>query len=369
MSATVDDTTEVLLEKRGRLGHIILNRPRALNALTHTMVTLIHTALDEWECDDDVQTVLLTGSGERALCAGGDIVSLYRDAKEGDGQASAAFWRDEYRLNARIASYPKPYVAFMDGVVLGGGIGLSAHGSHRVVTERSSLGLPETGIGFIPDVGGTWLLSRAPGELGTYLGLTAGSVGAGDAIALGLADSYLPSDQLEQLATALEATPADEAIAAVTAAAPESELLAQREWIDAAFSAATVTEIVQRLRSLATDEAQGVADQVAAKSPTALAVTLESLRRARGLGDLEAVLIQEFRVSVRAMAMPDFVEGVRAQVIEKDRTPRWSPAELEGVSSAAVEAFFEPLADGDLTFDPSHRAIAATNVSVKEGSS
>ncbi len=366
MSAPVED--EVILQRSGRLGHIILNRPRALNALTHNMVKLIHAALDEWADDDTVQTVLLTGSGDRALCAGGDIVSLYKDAKDGDGRASAAFWADEYRLNARIASYPKPYVAFMDGVVLGGGIGLSAHASHRIVTERSSLGLPETGIGFIPDVGGTWLLSRAPGELGTYLGLTAGSIGAADAIALGFADSYVPSDRLDQLARDLERTAADSAIAAVTESAPDSELLGMRDWIDTAFSAGTATEIVARLRTLDTDFARQTADRIVAKSPTAVEVTLESLRRVKELPDLEAALTQEFRVSLHALAMPDFAEGVRAQVIDKDRSPGWVPAELAEVTSASVESFFAPIPYGDLVFDPSHRAIPDSNASLKEGS-
>ena len=235
---------EVLLEKRGRLGHVILNRPRAINALTHGMVREIQAALDEWAGDDSVQTVLLTGSGERGLCAGGDVVALYRDAIEGDGRASAGFWADEYRLNASIASYPKPYVAVMDGLVLGGGIGLSAHGSHRIVTERSKLGMPETGIGFVPDVGGTWLLSHAPGELGTYLGLTAGSVRAGDAIALGLADSYVPSVRIAALAEALETTDAETAIAAVSEPAPESPLLAQQPWIGAENAASDRKSVV-----------------------------------------------------------------------------------------------------------------------------
>ena len=224
---------EVLFSRVGMLGHITLNRPRAINALTHGMVRAIHRTLRDWARDDAVRTVVLTGAGDRGLCAGGDIVSLYRDATSGDGDASAAFWRDEYRLNAAIARYPKPFVAIMDGVVLGGGIGLSAHGSHRIVTERSTLGMPETTIGFVPDVGGTWLLSHAPGELGTYLALTAGSVRAGDAIAIGLADAYVPAERIPALLRALQGTAASAAIAAVAEPSPESDLLARRAWIDA----------------------------------------------------------------------------------------------------------------------------------------
>ena len=200
---------EVVFDRRGHVGSITLNRPRAINALTHSMAGLIRAQLDRWANDDDVKTIVLTGSGERGLCAGGDIVSLYRDAESGDGSASRAFWRDEYELNAFIARYPKPYVAIMDGIVLGGGIGISAHASHRIVTERSKLGLPETGIGFIPDVGASWLLTRSPGELGTYLALSASTVRAGDAIAIGLADSYVPSERLPMLIRDLEQVDAD----------------------------------------------------------------------------------------------------------------------------------------------------------------
>lgn len=342
--------SEVLVERSGHIGVLTLNRPKAINALTHGMVTSIQSALEDWVSDDSVHAVLLTGSGERGLCAGGDIVSLYHDAIEGDGQASAAFWADEYRLNAAIANYPKPFVAVMDGIVLGGGIGLSAHASHRIVTERSRLGLPETGIGFVPDVGGTWLLSHAPGELGTYLGLTAGSVRAGDAIALGLADYYVGSDRLAELMDSLRTTDADTAIAAVATSAPASPLLDQRAWIDAAFSAESVPAILQRLRELPDVQAQAAADAISTKSPTACAVTLESLRRSREAASLEYALAQEFRVSLRALKAPDFAEGVRAQVIDKDRNPHWTPGNFDEVDREVVASYFETLAHDELRF-------------------
>jgi enoyl-CoA hydratase len=344
---------EVLFARRGHLAVITLNRPRAINALTHGMVTAIRAALEEWATDDSVRTVVLTGSGGRGLCAGGDIVSLYHDAKDGDGAASAGFWRDEYRLDAAIASYPKPYVAIMHGVVLGGGIGLSAHGSHRIVTERSNLGMPETGIGFVPDVGGSWLLARAPGELGTHLALTAGSVRAGDAIAAGLADSFVPSERIPSLLDALESMPADDAIRTVAQPAPASGLLADRPWIDEAYRGADAPAILGRLRALGTAPAIAAADAIAAKSPIAVAVALESLRRARALASLEAALAQEYRVSLHALRSHDFAEGVRAQVIDKDRQPRWRPATIADVDPVAVAAYFEPPASGDLTF-PAH---------------
>jgi enoyl-CoA hydratase len=338
---------EILARRDGMLGHIVLNRPKAMNSLTHSMVRAIAATLDEWEADADVRTVLISGSGERGLCAGGDIVAIYHDAKRG-GNRSAAFWADEYALNARIARYPKPYVALMDGVVLGGGVGVSAHGSVRVVTERTRVGMPEVGIGFVPDVGGTYLLSRAPGELGTHVALTAGTVTGADAIALGLADHFVASDRLEALAAALETAAAEVAIAEFARAAPPSALAAQRAWIDECYSSNDVGEIVARLRASSLEEASAAASAILAKSPTAVCVALESLRRARGLGTLEEVLDQEYRVSLRFAEGRELVEGVRAQVIDKDRSPRWSPPTIEGVTRTAIEHYFAGLGAREL---------------------
>jgi enoyl-CoA hydratase len=346
------DSEEVLVERRGRLGHILLNRPKAINALTHAMVLAIAAILDEWEYDDSVSTVLITGAGERGLCAGGDIVAIYTDAihtdaKEG-GHQSAKFWADEYALNAHIARYSKPYVAFMDGVVLGGGVGISAHGSVRVVTERTRLGMPETGIGFVPDVGGTFLLSRAPGELGTHLALTAGAVTGGDAIALGLADHFVSSDDLASLSVALETQDAAEAVTAVATRPPASALLEQRRWIDECYASDDATVIVARLAASPVEAAREAASAILTKSPTAVSVTLESLRRARALDTLEEVLDQEFRVSLRFVQGTELVEGVRAQVIDKDRTPHWSPPTLGEVTRTDIESYFESLGVNEL---------------------
>lgn len=340
--------TDVLFEKRGKLGLITLNRPRAINALNHGMVKSITATLTEWKDDDLVATVAVIGAGERGLCAGGDIVSIYRDARSGDISSTAEFWRDEYSLNLMIANYPKPYVAIMDGVVLGGGIGISAHGSHRIVTERSKLGMPETGIGFVPDVGGTWLLAHAPGELGTYLALTAGSVSGADAIAMGLADWWMPSGSIPQLLASLERAEAAEVVVLLAVEPPASTLLAQQPWIDRAFEGDSVPVIVDRLRASPDESAQAAALSVAAKSPSALAVTLASLRRVKDLPDLEAALKQEFRVSLRALRAHDFAEGIRAQVVDKDRSPHWQPAELDGVEATTVAAYFESLGDDEL---------------------
>ena len=347
MSDAVPTEPDVLIEKRGGLGRIVLNRPRAINALNHGMVRQIAAALAEWSGDDTVRAVVITGAGERGLCAGGDIVSIYHDAKDG-GTGSREFWREEYLLNAAIARYGKPYVAIMDGIVMGGGVGVSAHGSVRIVTERSMIGMPETGIGFVPDVGGTYLLARTPGELGTHIALTTARLSAGDAIACGFADHFIPSGKIEQFIDALSTTSVQEALGAFTEPAPVSELLGQQGWIDAAYSADSVADIVARLRGSGVPEAQKAAEQVRSKSPTACAVTLTSLRRARQAGSLEEVLDDEFRVSVACLRSPDLVEGIRAQVVDKDRNPHWSPATIDEVDPARVDAFFAPLGDLEL---------------------
>lgn len=338
----------VLFHTAGRAAHITLNRPKALNALDHEMVRRIDAALTAWERDPAVRTVVLTGAGERGLCAGGDIRAIHDDARDGDGTASAAFWRDEYRLNARIAHYPKPYVALMDGIVMGGGVGLSAHGGVRVVTERSQVAMPETGIGFVPDVGGTYLLGLAPGELGTHLALTGDRIGAGDALLCGLADHYVPSAALGELVADLATVSVHDALARHARPAPQGELAERREWIDACYRAGTVEEIVDRLLAHGDPAAKEAAGTLLAKSPTALKVTLAAVRRARRLGPLERVLDQEYRVSCACLSTHDLVEGVRAQVIDKDRDPRWSPATLAEVTDADVDRFFAPLGPREL---------------------
>lgn len=338
-------SAEVLFERRGRLGVVTLNRPQAVNALTAGMASAMLEQLTLWADDDAVAAVLVHGAGDRGLCAGGDIVAIYRDMLDG-GDATADFWAEEYRMNALIAGYPKPYVAFMDGLVLGGGVGISAHGSFRIVTERTRMGMPETTIGFVPDVGGTLLLSRSPGESGTHAALTGAHLSGADALFLGLADHFVPSAKLPELAGALESEAADDAVARFAEEAPPSVLAAQQEWIDACYSSDDAGEIVRRLRAVG-GEAADAADTIEAKSPTAVKVALESLRRVRGLG-LEEALAQEYRVGLRFLAGPDFREGIRAQVVDKDRNPHWQPATLVEVSRGDVESYFAPLGDREL---------------------
>jgi enoyl-CoA hydratase len=327
------DEPTVIVEQRGRLGLLTLNRPRAINALTAEMVAIIARALDRWAADGSVRTVAVTGAGERGLCAGGDIRAIHADAVSG-GTASVDFWAEEYRLNAAIAAYPKPFVALMDGLVMGGGIGISGHASARVVTERSRLAMPEVGIGFHPDVGGSWLLSRAPGEWGTHLALTGSAVGAGDGIAAGLADHYVPSERLPELIEALTGRDAVEAIATFATEPPPADL--DRGWIDECYTGDDVAAIVDRLAAHPAPAAQAAAKEISTKSPTSLVLTLHSVRTAAGLPDLRTALDHELRLSAVMLKLPDLAEGIRAQIIDKDRRPRWQPATLAEVSAPTL---------------------------------
>ncbi|MFF2346429.1 enoyl-CoA hydratase/isomerase family protein [Pseudarthrobacter sp. NPDC058119] len=352
-SSAGNGDAEVLFGHRGRLGVITLNRPRAVNALTAGMVDVLLRRLTAWATDDDVAAVLVQGAGERGLCAGGDIVAIYRDMLHG-GNQTAGFWQTEYRMNSLIARYPKPYVALMDGLVLGGGVGISAHGNVRVVTERTRMGMPETTIGFAPDVGGTYLLSRAPGETGTHAALTGAHLAAGDALFLGLADHYVPSASLPGLAAGLETETPEAVVARCAEQPPPSALAGQRDWIDACYASDDAGDIVARLRAWTgpgRDDATAAADTIEAKSPTSVKVTLASLRRAANL-TLDEALAQEYRAGLRFLAGPDFREGIRAQVVDKDRNPRWKPGTLAEVLAGQVDRFFQPLDGPELDLQP-----------------
>lgn len=341
-----DPEVPVIVKRLGRLGVLVLNRPKAINALTHEMVGILQATLEDWAGDTDITAVVLTGTGERGLCAGGDIVSIHRDAVTG-GRGSEQFWRDEYRLNATIASYPKPYVALMDGIVLGGGVGVSAHASHRIVTERTRIGMPEVGIGFVPDVGGTWLLARSPGELGTFVALTAGHLAAADAIELGLADHLVSSAELDTLVAMLQKYPVEDAVEKVAQPRPDSPLAQHRDWIDEAFAHQDVPSIARALGERDEPAAREALASLAGKSPTSLVVTLRALRGARNL-TLEEALAQEYRIALRMLRGHDFPEGIRAQVIDKDRSPQWSPADLDEVTPDLVASYFQPLEEDEL---------------------
>ena len=342
---------DVVARREGTLGHLTLNRPAAYNALTLDMVRTIDAALDLWEDDPQVALLLLDGAGDRAFCAGGDIRALYEASRTGLRGPLADFFRLEYRLNARIARYPKPIVAVMHGMTMGGGIGLGAHASHRIVTERSILAMPEVKIGFAPDVGGTYLLARAPGELGLHVALTGGRLGPADALLCRLADAHVAADRLHDLRIALaRCRGADDAWESLTAFGTDptpGDLDAAQRWIDRCYRFDTVEEILDALASAPEPEARAAAAEISANAPTSLKVTLQALRDAR-VAELEDCLDREFRVSLSITAQPDFVEGVRAAIVDKDRRPRWQPARLSDVGRRDVLRHFDPVADGEL---------------------
>jgi enoyl-CoA hydratase len=348
-AATLED---LIVRREGAAGRITVNRPKALNSLTLDMVHSFTKALDGWKNDDAVGVIVIDGAGTRGLCAGGDIRALLESGARNDGMAET-FWRDEYKLNATIGSYPKPVAAFMDGIVMGGGVGISAHASCRIVTEKTMLAMPEVGIGLLPDVGGTWLLSRAPGELGTYLALTGSRIGGADAILVGLADYFVQSERLPELAKALAEAGDVETVVKSFAVDPGPAPLAEKAAaIDVMFGHDTVEQILETARTSGDDWAVKTASEVEAKSPTSLKVTLAALRNARALDSLEDCLTVEFRIISRMFDAPDFREGVRAAVIDKDQSPRWQPASLSEVSEAAVSAHFDPLGPRELGLIP-----------------
>lgn len=350
MSAAGEDA--VLIRTDGRMGHITLNRPRALNALTLEMVRAIDDALTDWEQDNAIALVLIDGAGSRGLCAGGDIRALYEASVAGDISVASSFFYHEYRLNARIAAYRKPYVAFMDGIVMGGGVGLSAHGSHRIVTERTRLAMPETSIGFFPDVGGTWLLGRAPDGLGRHAALTSYQMSAADSILCGLADFCVAAADLPALAQALthcgSAGMVRSCIDAYAIAPPDGALATARDWVAACYPHDSVEAIVAALQAHPDPAADQAAREIAQKSPTSLKVTLRALREAAAAKSLNACLEQEYRLALHAILSPDFREGVRAAVVDKDKNPSFVPATLALVDDARVQAFFDAPDHGGL---------------------
>ena len=341
-------TDEILTRVDGGVGVLSLNRPKAINSLTQTMVDAMAEVLTAWAADDAVRAVIVEGAGERGLCAGGDIVAIYHSVRS-DGVEARKFWFAEYRLNAQIAEFPKPFIALMNGIVMGGGVGVGTHGSVRIVTDTTKMAMPEVGIGLIPDVGGTYLLARAPGHLGLYAALTGTPFDGADAIEIGFADHFVPQDEIAAFIQDVVDHDVDTALSRHAAEPPASNLAAQRHWIDRCFAEQTVAGIVAELRGHDAAPANDAADAIAGRSPIALAVTLQAIRRAADLGTLEEALVQEYRASCGASRSHDLVEGIRAQVIDKDRNPTWSPASLAQVTQADIDAYFEP-ADPDLTF-------------------
>lgn len=330
-------TEEVLYARQGRLGRILLNRPRTINVLNDVMVASILEQLKDWARDDAVLAVSVQGAGERGLCAGGDVRALRTVVMAGPGEA-IRFWAAEYRMNAAIASYPKPFVAFMDGVVMGGGVGLSIHGSLRLVTERARVAMPETTIGFSPDVGSLFLLSRAPGETGTHLAMTGLPVGGADAICCGLADALIDSEDIPKIIDRLAA--GESLDASIGDATPVDDLAAQRDWIDSCYTGSDAGTILEALLAHPAPGAQKAGEVLATRSPMAVSIALEAIRRASRMDTLAQVLEQDRMLGTAMADSADFVEGVRALLVDRDNAPRWQQRSLADVDPAVVARAF-----------------------------
>jgi enoyl-CoA hydratase len=347
---------DLIARKEGSAGILRLNRPKAINAVTLEMFREVDKALDAFEADSAVGVILLEGAGERGLCAGGDIRALY-ESSQVKGDLGKILWREEYILNARIAKFPKPYVSFMDGIVMGGGVGLSAHSSHRVVTERTKLAMPEVGLGFFPDVGGTWLLSRSPGEIGTYFGLTGQTMNGPDAVYAGFADAVVPSGKLAALREALTklrpgATSAEvkSLIDGFATGETSGPVAAIEPQIDRWFAYDRMQDIIAALRADSSELAQSTLKTLNEKSPRGMVVALKLLRLARASSSLEQCLVREYRAALEVFASDDFREGVRAAVIDKDRNPKWSPPRIEEVTPEMVAPYFAEIGADELKF-------------------
>jgi enoyl-CoA hydratase len=339
-------------ERRGAAGFIILDRAKALNALTLPMVRVIAEALDVFEGDERVERVVIASAGGRAFCAGGDIRRIYEQGKAGDHAAQLAFWREEYQLNRRIKRYSKPYVSLIDGIVMGGGVGLCVHGSHRVASENCVFAMPEVGIGFFPDVGATYALPRLAHRVGVYLAATGLRAETGDVVALGLAQGFVPSASFGPLATALEAPgPLKDILARFAASPPPANFMAEAPRIEGWFARLDRAAIVEKLGAAADGSplAQAALAAMLGKSPTSQAITLRQMELGAGVSFEDAMRL-EFRVVSRICRGHDFYEGVRATIIDKDQSPRWEPGADEPIDPAAIEAYFAPLGADELTF-------------------
>ena len=350
----------VRFETLGNVGLISLDRPKALNALTHGMILAIGPQLRSWADDPNVAAVVIRGAGDRAFCAGGDVLEIYRDglaAREGKGNGlTRDYFRAEYTLNHLIHTFPKPYVALADGIVMGGGVGLSIHGSHRVVTEATAFAMPEVGIGLFPDVGATWFLPRCPGELGTYLALSGDRCGPGDCVYIGFARHFIRRARLGDVVDALAGAtwtgrPANAVVEEILDGFSEppgdNHLSVHRDLIDHCFSADSIDGVLGRLEAAGTDWARETAATIRTRSPSSLTIALRALRDGRTL-DYPACVAMEYRLTQWCMAGNDWYEGIRALLVDKDKTPRWRPSSLDEITGADVDRAFTPLGEADL---------------------
>ncbi|WP_433610876.1 enoyl-CoA hydratase/isomerase family protein [Prescottella agglutinans] len=351
-------TSFIQTRVHGSVAEIVLDRPRALNALDSSMIRDIHAALVKWRDDDAITAVLVTSSSDRAFCAGGDIKSVRQSALDRDHNAVHKFFSTEYELNALIADYPKPYIALIDGHAMGGGLGISVHGSVRVVTERAALAMPETAIGFFPDVGASYFLPRLTGATGMYLGLTGARASGADAVAAGLATHFVPSDKLDALAGDLramqggDAAEVDRVLARHATAAPASELADRQDEIDRVFGSGSLTDMVARLTG---DDVwtKTTREELTSLAPSSLWITAELVRRGAEL-TLAQCLDLELALGAEVTRNADFVEGVRAVLVDKDRKPSWNPPSIGDIDPEAISALFTEITAEIVDSQPSH---------------
>jgi len=339
---------DIHIREAGRCGRITLTRPKALNALSYDMAMAVDGALDRWGDGGAVDLILVDAEGDRAFCAGGDVAELYRCGLDGDYSYGRKFWADEYRMNAKIGECAVPYVAIMDGIVMGGGAGISVHGTHRVVTERSMIAMPESVIGLIPDVGCSLPLAQAPGHLGEFLAMTGWRMNGADAIHAGFADIEVASADLAELKSQLEKTVDPAAIGAFARDGNEATLASHLDAIDRHFGQETALDCLLSLEADPSDFTRKAVEMIRRGCPLSVACSFELVRNARTLASVRQALVHEYRFTFRAMSDGDFLEGVRAQVIEKDRDPKWQIRRLEDVSRAKIDAMLAPLGDDEL---------------------
>ncbi|WP_174280079.1 enoyl-CoA hydratase/isomerase family protein [Sphingomonas bacterium] len=340
--------TEVIATRDGRVGRLRLNRPRQLHALTTAMCAAMLDALEAWRTDPEVEAVLLDHADGRGFCAGGDIRMLAQSGAA-DGMAARHFFATEYRVNHRLFTYAKPTVAFMDGVTMGGGVGLSLPCRHRVATEHTRFAMPETGIGLFPDVGAGWYLSRLPGRMGRYLALTGHRLDGAECVALGLATHYVATERLDDVKAVIAAAPRelDAALAGAASEPPPAAVLDHRADIDRLFASDRLEQVLAALRADPGDFARETLATVGTKSPQTMKVSLKLLLDGATMSTFEDEMRQEYAVASRVVQRHDFIEGVRAVIVDKDNAPRWDPATPDGVTDHLIDQIFASLPEAE----------------------
>jgi len=334
--------SDINLRVHGKAGRITLQRPKAMNAMTYEMCLAIEKALIEWKHDSNVELIIIDAQGDRAFCSGGDISDLYEEGRKGNYNYGKKFWDDEYRLNALIAKYPKPYIAFMQGFTMGGGVGISCHGSHRIVCETSKIAMPECSIGLIPDVGGSLLLARAPSNLGYYLGITGTQMDAADAVFAGFADSFIPKNEWPYIIEILEKSGDASILKKYLKSPGESQLSKNKKFFEAAFKSKNLSKIVQFLSTSENQVGLLASQKITKNCPIAMTYTLEMLSRLSPKSGIEDALGLEYRFTSRAQEYGSFQEGIRAAIIDKDRKPKWK-FEIDTVPKEIIAEFFKPV--------------------------